>query len=163
MNSSVNTSQKGSVKKGAIGGGKVNSGPGVEKAKDFNGTLKKLLKYLGQYKISLIIVILFAILSTVFTIVGPKILGQATTEIYNGIMGKIAGTGSGIDFNAIGRIMLFLIAIYSLSFAFAYIQGFVMTSVSMKLTYRLRNDIARKINRMPLNYFDTTNHGESYK
>lgn len=160
MNSSVNTSQKGSVKKGAIGGGKVNSVPGVEKAKDFNGTLKKLLKYLGQYKISLIIVILFAILSTVFTIVGPKILGQATTEIYNGIMGKIAGTGSGIDFNAIGRIMLFLIAIYSLSFAFAYIQGFVMTSVSMKLTYRLRNDIARKINRMPLNYFDTTNHGE---
>lgn len=155
MNNSVNTSNK-----GHIGGGNANTSYSTERAKDFKGSLKKLVKYLNEYKLSIIIIMVFAILSTIFSIVGPKILGQATTEIYNGIMSKISGTGTGINFDAIAQILLFLLSLYALSFAFAYIQGFIMTSVSMKLTYNLRNDIIKKINRMPLNYFDKTSHGE---
>lgn len=153
MSSSVKTSPKVMNKKNPHG----NS---FEKAKDFKGTLNKLLGYLKEYKVSLVIVVMLAIISTVFSIVGPKILGQATTEIYNGIIGKISGSGFGIDFNVIGRIILTLLLLYTLSFAFSYIQGYIMTSVSMKLTYKLRNDISKKINRIPLGYFDTTNHGE---
>lgn len=153
MSSSVKTSPKVMNKKNPH----RNS---FEKAKDFKGTLNKLLGYLKEYKVSLVIVVMLAIISTVFSIVGPKIMGQATTEIYNGIIGKISGSGFGIDFNVIGRIILTLLLLYTLSFAFSYIQGYIMTSVSMKLTYKLRNDISKKINRIPLGYFDTTNHGE---
>lgn len=131
-----------------------------EKAKDFAGTFKKLLWYLSKYKITIFFVIIFAVISTIFSIVGPKILGHATTEIFEGIMEKITGTGDGIDFTRIAQIALLLLALYLISFAFSYLQGFIMTGVSMKVTYRLREDIVSKMNRMPLKYFDTTTHGE---
>lgn len=145
---------------GPFGGGHGPAGAPTEKARDFKGSMGKLLRYLGRYKIRVAIVLVFAMLSTVFMIVGPKILGTATTEMFNGIMGKIAGTGSGIDFGRILQILLFLLALYLISLAFSYIQSWVMTGVSMRVTYNLRNDIMKKINRMPLNYFDTTSHGE---
>lgn len=146
-------------------GGGMGHGPGGmmgggEKARDFKGTMKKLIKYLSVYKISIIIVFLFAAASAVFSIVGPKILGRATTKIFEGIMGKIAGTGSGIDFDYIGRIMIILIVLYGLSSLFGYIQGWIMSNVSTKVSYGFRKDISEKINRMPLKYFDGTNHGE---
>ena len=131
-----------------------------EKAKDFKGSLKKLLRYLGKYKIHIFFVLLFAVLSTVFTIIGPKILGNATDELFQGIMGKITGTSDGIDFGAVGSILLWLVGLYIVSALFSYLQGYIMTGVSMKVTYNLRNDIIRKINRMPLSYFDRTSHGE---
>ena len=130
------------------------------KAKDFKKTTKKLIKnYLAKYKIAIIIVIIFAIGSTIFTIVGPKILGNATTEIFNGLVSKISG-GSGIDFGKIGQIALTLITLYIISALFSFIQGFTMTSVAQKLTYKLRNDIAVKINKLPMNYFDKKTNGE---
>lgn len=140
-------------------------GPGAamipgQKAKDFKGSLKKLLRYLGKYKISIFFVLAFAVLSTVFSIVGPKILGNATDELFKGIMGKITGASTGIDFGAVGQILLYLVGLYVASAAFSYIQGYIMTGVSMKVTYNLRNDIIKKINRMPLSYFDRTSHGE---
>ena len=122
--------------------------------------MKKLLQYLGKYKFRIFLVMGTAMLSTIFTIVGPKVLGNATTEIFNGIMGKIAGTGTGIDFGRIAQILLFLLGLYLISLVFSYLQGWIMTGVSMRVTYHLRNDIMKKINRMPLNYFDTTSHGE---
>ena len=138
-------------------------GPGkksLEKAKDFKGTTKKLIKeYLSKYKIALIIVFIFAIGSTIFTIVGPKILGNATTEIFNGIVGKISG-GTGIDFGKIGKILLTLIGLYVISALFSFIQGFTMTGVAQKITYKLREDISKKINRLPMKYFDKKTHGE---
>lgn len=145
-----------------MGGGPM--GPGrngtTERAKNFKHTAKKLIhNYLGKYKIALIIVLLFAIGSTIFTIVGPKILGNATTEIFNGLVSKLSG-GSGIDFGKIGQIAITLLILYIISALFSFIQGFTMTSVSQKLTYRLRNDIAKKINQLPMKYFDTKTHGE---
>lgn len=140
-------------------------GPGrgknsLEKAKDFKGTTKKLInEYLSKYKIALIIVFIFAIGSTIFTIVGPKILGNATTEIFNGIVGKISG-GSGIDFGKIGQILLTLIGLYVISALFSFIQGFTMTGIAQKITYKLREDISKKINRLPMKYFDKKTHGE---
>ena len=133
---------------------------GGEKAHDFKGTMKKLYKYLSVYKISIIIVFLFAAASAVFSILGPKILGKATTKLFQGLMDKIAGTGSGIDFNYIGRIILYLIGLYILSSLFGYIQGWIMSGISMKVSYRFRKEISEKINRMPLKYFESTNHGE---
>ena len=133
-------------------------GPG-EKAKDFKGTIKKLLKYLGKYKIALVFVIIFAIGSTIFTIVGPKILGNATTEIFNGLVRKVSG-GDGIDFDKIGRILLTLLVLYLTSAAFSFVQGYIMTGISQKLTYRMRKEISEKINRLPMNYFDKMTHGE---
>lgn len=133
---------------------KVNNLP-----KDFKGTLKKLLSYMNDYKIGLIIVIIFAILSTIFAIVGPKILGNATTEIFNGLISKING-GSGIDFDKIAKILLFLIFLYILSTLFSYIQGFIMTYITQKTTYKMRRDISIKINKLPLSYFDKKSHGE---
>jgi len=133
---------------------------GGEKARNFKGTMKKLIKYLSVYKISIIIVIIFAAASAIFSIVGPKILGKATTKLFEGIMGKIVDTSTGIDFNYIGGIMLTLLGLYLLSALFSYIQGFVMSGVSMKVSYGFRKDISEKINRMPLKYFDGTNHGE---
>lgn len=130
-----------------------------EKAKDFKGTIGKLMKYLSQYKIGLIFVVIFAVGSTIFNIVGPKVLGKATTEIYNGLVSKVSG-GSGIDFAKIGHIMLILLALYVASAVFSFIQGYIMTGVSQKLTYRLRKEISEKIDRLPMNYFDKMTHGE---
>lgn len=139
-------------------------GPGgrgaVEKAKDFKGTTKKLINdYLSKYKFQLAIVIIFAIGSTIFAIVGPKILGNATTEIFNGLVGKVSG-GDGINFSKIAGIILTLLILYIISALFSFIQGFTMTSVSQKLTYKLRNDLAMKINRLPMKYFDKKTNGE---
>ncbi len=132
----------------------------TEKAKDFKGTTKKLIKnYLAQYKWSLLIVIVFAIASTIFSIVGPKILGNATTEIFNGLISKLSG-GTGIDFGKIAGILLTLLGLYGMSALFSLIQGFTMTGVAQKLTYRLRNDLAIKINKLPMKYFDKRTNGE---
>lgn len=130
-----------------------------EKAKDFKGTIGKLMKYLSQYKIGLTFVVIFAVGSTIFNIVGPKVLGKATTEIYNGLISKVSG-GSGIDFTKIGHIMLMLLALYVASALFSFVQGYIMTGVSQKLTYRLRKEISEKIDRLPMNYFDKMTHGE---
>ena len=137
-------------------------GPGktIEKAKDFKGTTKKLLNnYLSKYRLALVIVIIFAIGSTIFSIVGPKILGNATTEIFNGLVSKLSG-GSGIDFGKIAGILLTLLALYGLSALFSLIQGFTMTGVAQKLTYKMRNDLAKKINKLPMHYFDKKTKGE---
>ena len=141
--------------------GHMRRGPGapVEKAKDFKGTMKKLLQYLGAYKISIVAVIIFAIGSTVFNIIGPKILGRATTEIFKGLVRKVSG-GSGIDFTKIGKILGMLLVLYLCSALFSFIQGYIMTGVSQKLTYRMRKEISEKINRLPMNYFDKMTHGE---
>jgi ATP-binding cassette subfamily B protein len=133
---------------------------GTEKAANFKATMVKLLQYLKPFRVSLIIVIAFAIASTIFMIIGPKILGKATTRLFEGIMAQFAGTGEGIDFAYIGNIVLLLMGLYLLSAVFAYIQGWIMTGVSMKITYKFRQDISEKINRMPLRYFDGTNQGE---
>lgn len=126
----------------------------TEKAKDFKGTAKKIFKkYLLDYKWQLLIVLTFAIGSTVFTIVGPKISGNATTEIFNGLVNKMSGTG-GIDFAKIASILLTLVVLYVISMIFTAIQSLVMTNVSQKLTYRLRNEVAQKINHLPMKYFD---------
>jgi ATP-binding cassette subfamily B multidrug efflux pump len=130
-----------------------------EKARDFRGTMAKLLRYLGAYKWPILFVLLLAAASTVFAIVGPKVLGQATTKLFEGVMGQIAGTGS-IDFVAIGNIILLTGGLYLLSTMLSYVQGWIMTGVAMDITYRFRRDISQKINRMPLRYFDGTNYGE---
>ena len=130
-----------------------------EKSKDFKGTMKKLFNYLGNYKIGIFFVMLFAVGSTIFNIVGPKILGKATTEIFTGLVSKVSG-GAGIDFGKIGEILVFLMCLYACSAGFSLLQGYIMTSVSQKLTYRLRKEISKKINRLPLHYFDTKTHGE---
>ena len=131
-----------------------------EKAKDFKGSIAKLCSYLAKYKFRIFLVMLFAVASTVFMILGPKILGNVTTELFQGIMRIVGGSSQGIDFVYIGRILLALLGLYLVSAGFSYLQGFIMTDVSMKVTYNLRNEIIRKINRMPLGYFDTTSHGE---
>ena len=131
----------------------------VEKAKDFTGTLKKLLKHLGKYKIAIAVVIICAIISTVFNIMGPKILGNATTEIYEGVIRMIGGTG-GIDFEAIKKIVIYLIGLYVISVLFSYLQSYIMVGVGMKFTYTLRKGISEKINKLPLRYFDKKTHGE---
>ena len=136
------------------------AGQNVVKAKNFKKTTKKLIKdYLAKYKLALIVVFIFAIGSTIFTIVGPKILGNATTEIYEGLVRKLSG-GTGIDFGKIGQILLTLLGLYVISALFSFIQGFTMTGVAQKLTYKLRNDIAEKINKLPMKYFDKKTHGE---
>lgn len=147
-------------RKPPIGGGMGHGTKSVEKAKDFKGTLSKLLKnYLAKYKIQLIIVVIFSIASTVFSIIGPKILGNATTEIFNGLVGKISGS-NGIDFQKIAKIIITLLILYVISAVFSFIQGFTMTSVAQKLTYNLRNDLAIKINKLPMKYFDKKTNGE---
>ena len=138
-------------------GGKMVAG---EKAKDAKGTLAKLFKmYLKQYKWKLIIVFIFAVASTIFTIVGPKILGKATTEIYNGIVKKISGIG-GIDFNYILHIILILVGLYVISALCSLVQGLIMTDISQKLTYKMRDDLSKKIHKLPMNFFDKKNKGE---
>jgi len=147
--------------RGPVGrGGPMGMMRGGEKARDFKGTMSKLIKYLSVYKVSIIIVFVFAVASTVFSILGPKILGKATTKLFEGVMSQISGSGSGVDFAYIGNILLLLVGLYVLSAIFSYIQGWIMTNVSMKLTYEFRKQISQKINRLPLQYFDGTNHGE---
>ena len=145
-------------RRGPMGGGPPGTRP-VEKAKDFKGTLRKLLQYLGKFKFPISMVILCAILSTIFNIMGPKILGDVTTEIYNGVMKMMTGTG-GIDFAEIGRIVAILVGIYLMSAAFSYLQSFIMVGVGQKFTYRLRKGISEKINKLPIRYFDKKTHGE---
>ena len=149
------------TKKPPMGGIEPSKGPmSVEKAKDFKGTTKKLLNnYLSNYKIAIIIVIIFAIGSTIFSIVGPKILGNATTEIYNGLISKLSG-GEGINFQKILEILLTLLGLYLISMLFSAIQGFTMTGVAQKLTYKMRNELIEKINKLPMKYFDKRTNGE---
>ena len=145
---------------GPMGVMRSGSNKAPEKAKDFGGTVKKLIKgYLAPYKIPIIIVLIFAIGSTIFTIVGPKILGNATTEIYNGLISKLSG-GAGINFEVIANILITLLILYVISMAFSAVQGFLMTNVAQKVTYKLRNDLAKKINKLPMKYFDKRTNGE---
>ena len=132
---------------------------GGEKPKNFKGTLKKLVKYLSAYHVAIVIVMLFAVGSTVFHVVGPKILGKATTEIFNGLIGKING-GAGIDFEKIGMILVFLLGLYALSAVFSYIQGFVMSGISQKVAFRMRKELSEKMNRLPMSYYDKRTYGE---
>lgn len=131
----------------------------VDKAKDFKKTLKKLIHYLNEHHLILIIIFIFAIGSTIFSIVGPKILGNATTELFNGVIAKLTNNGS-INFNKIYHILLILLALYLVSALFSYIQGYLMSGVTQKTTYRMRKEISEKINHLPLSYFDKKTHGE---
>ena len=142
--------------RGRMGG---RHGMSTEKAKDFKGTMKKLMGYLTQYKIGLLLVVIFAIGSTIFNIAGPKILGKATTELFRGLISKVSG-GSGIDFDKIAKILIGLMCLYVCSALFSFIQGYIMTGVSQKLTYRMRKEISEKIDRLPMGYFDKMTHGE---
>ena len=142
--------------RGRMGG---RHGMSTEKAKDFKGTMKKLMGYLAQYKIGLLLVVIFAIGSTIFNIAGPKILGKATTELFHGLISKVSG-GSGIDFDKIAKILIGLMCLYVCSALFSFIQGYIMTGVSQKLTYRMRKEISEKIDRLPMGYFDKMTHGE---
>ena len=132
---------------------------GGAKAKDFKGALKKLVKYMSVYKVQMLFVAVFAVCGTVFNIVGPKVLGKATTEIFNGLVSKVSG-GSGMDFGKIGQILLITLGLYVVSALCSFIQGMIMTGISQKTTYRLRKDITEKVNRMPMDYFDTKPVGE---
>ena len=137
-----------------------NHGAPMQKPKNFKKTTKKLIKnYLSKYKFAIFVVIIFAIGSTIFNIVGPKILGNATTEIFNGLIGKLSG-GTGIDFGKVASILFTLLGFYIVSAIFSLIQGFTMTSVAQKLTYKIRNDIAVKLNKLPMKYFDKKTNGE---
>lgn len=134
-------------------------GPTFEKPKDFKGTFKKLLKYLMQFKVACVVVVIAALCSTLFNVVGPKILGMATTELFAGVQHKFQGTG-GIEFGIIGKILAFTLTIYLASSAFSFIQGWLMTGVSQKICFRLRADISEKIDRMPMKYFESHTVGE---
>ena len=162
-NSDMKRMPGGPMKGGPMGRGPMSHGHGGaamgEKANDFKGTMKQLMKYMSEYKVALIAVLLFAIGSTVFSIVGPKILGKATTKIFEGLMAKVSGTG-GIDFGAIEKILLILVCLYIVSALFSFIQGYIMSGISQKISYEMRNQISEKINRMPMKYFDTKTHGE---
>ena len=141
--------------RGPMGRGRMNG----EKAKDFSGAVKKLLRYMSKYKIRLIGMMIFAIVGTVFNIVGPKILGKATTELFNGLVAKVNGTG-GIDFDKIGKILLWTLGLYLASACFSFIQGYVMTGISNDVTYNLRKDISKKFSRLPMNYYESRTNGE---
>ena len=141
--------------RGPMGRGRMNG----EKAKDFSGAVKKLLRYMSKYKIRLIGMMIFAIVGTVFNIVGPKILGKATTELFNGLVAKVNGTG-GIDFDKIGKILLWTLGLYLCSAAFSFVQGFIMTGISNDVTYSMRKEISTKINRLPMKYFESRTYGE---
>ena len=131
----------------------------TEKAKDFKGAMAKLFRYMGRYKFRFMLMFVFAVAGTVFNIVGPKILGKATTELYKGLVAMVNGTG-GIDFEKIGMILLWTLGLYLASALFSFIQGFVMTGISNDVTYNLRKDISKKINRLPMNYFESRTNGE---
>ncbi len=131
-----------------------------EKARDFKGTFKRLVNYLGKYNLLILGVLVIAAASTVFTILGPKILGRATTQLFQDVAAEIAGTGSGVDFSAIRSILIQVLTLYVLSAFLAFLQGFIMSGISTDITYRFRQDIAQKINKLPLNYFDKVSQGE---
>ena len=141
--------------RGPMGGGMM---PG-EKAKDFKGSFRKLLSYIGKYKIGIVAVMILAICSTVFSVLGPKVMGKATTALADGLMNKVAGTG-GIDFTLIGKILLFTLGLYIISAVFSFFQGFIMTGITQKICYRMRKEISEKINRMPMKYFESRTYGE---
>ena len=144
---------------GGGGGGPVGRLMPGEKAKDFKGTVKQLLSYLSKYKLSLVAVAVFASLSTIFGIFGPKTLGRATTELFRGTMAMITGTG-GVDFEEIARILTFLMAIYIASAVLRYLQNFIMSGINAKIAHKMRKDLSEKINRLPLKYFDSISQGE---
>ena len=143
-------------RKGPMGGRGMQP---TEKAKDFKGAMAKLFRYMGRYKFRFMLMFVFAVAGTVFNIVGPKILGKATTELYKGLVAKVNGTG-GIDFEKIGMILLWTLGLYLASALFSFIQGFVMTGISNDVTYNLRKDVSKKINRLPMNYFESRTNGE---
>lgn len=145
-------------RRGPMGGHGRGMQPG-EKAKDFRGAMGRLFQYMGRYKFRFVLMFVFAIAGTIFNIVGPKILGKATTELFNGLVAKVNGTG-GIDFGKIGQILLWTMALYLASACFSFIQGYVMTGISNDVTYNLRKDISKKISRLPLNYFESRTNGE---
>lgn len=148
-NQSVNRGRRGPMR-----------GPGaVEKPKDFKGSVKKILAYIGRYRISIFIVMAVAVASTVFNVIGPKVLGKATTALSEGIMNKVAGTG-GIDFSYIGKILIGVLLLYGVSAVFNFVQGWIMSGVTQKVCYRLRKEISEKINRMPMKYFESRTYGE---
>ena len=131
-----------------------------EKARDFKGTFKQLVAYLGKYNLLILGVLVVAAASTVFTILGPKILGQATTQLFEDVVAEITGTGSGVNYDAIGRILIQVLTLYVISAFLAFIQGYIMAGIATDITYRFRQDIAAKINRLPLQYFDRVSQGE---
>lgn len=143
-------------RRGPVGHGGMMPG---EKAKDFKGTTRKILSYIGSYKIAIVLVMISAVAGTVFNIVGPKVLSKATTEIFNGLVSKVSG-GAGIDFHKIGVILLILLGLYCVSALFSFIQGYIMSGISQKLSFRMRKEISGKINRMPLAYFESKTVGE---
>lgn len=142
--------------RGPMGGRGMGRG---EKAKDFKGTLRQLIRYIGQYKIGIIVVMVVAVASTIFNVISPKVMGEATTSLASGLMAKVQGTG-GIDFDYIGRILLIVLGMYAVSACLSLVQGFVMTGITQKICYRMRRDISQKINRMPMKYFETRTYGE---
>ena len=139
-------------------GGPRGMGMAPEKAKDFKGSISKLMSYIGRYKIGIFAVMLFAAVATVFNVIGPKILGKATTALSEGLMRKIAGTG-GMDFNYIGKILIIVLCLYLVSVIFSFCQGWIMTGITQKVCYRLRKEISEKINRMPMKYFESRTYG----
>ena len=151
---------RGPVRGGPMGHGGPMAMMKGDKPRDLKGTLKRLLQYLGSYRIAILFVMFVAAGSTVFTIIGPKILGQATTKLFEGVMGQITGSGTGIDFQYISRIIVTTLLLYVSAALLSYIQGWIMANISMDITYRFRRDIAAKINRLPFKYFDRTSQGE---
>ena len=160
MSNERNTNSASRPKRGM--GGPMGHGRGMapgEKAKDFKGSIGKMLRYMGKYKIAVVFVMIIAACSTVFSVAGPKVLGKATTALASGLMAKVAGTG-GIDFPYIGKILLFVLGLYLLSSALSFIQGWIMTGITQKICYRMRKEITEKINRMPMKYFESRTYGE---
>ena len=146
---------------GPMGGGPMGAmGAGGEKAKNFKATMLKLLEYIHEYQIQIVIVLIFALFSSIFSIVGPKLLGKVTTKLFEGLMAYTMGTGLLTDFDYINKICMIMMVLYIISAGFAYIQGYIMSGISMKVTYKLRRDISQKMNRLPLKYYDTRTHGE---
>ncbi len=143
-------------KRSPHGGGRMMPG---EKAKDFKGTIRALISYIGNYKYAVLIVMIFAVGSTIFNVVGPKILGNAMTELFEGLVAKMSGTGA-INYGKIGKILLGLMTIYAVSSVFSFVQGWIMTGISQKMSFRMREDIIKKINRMPLGYFESNKVGD---
>ena len=152
------SNKKGMKRPGGMGGGHMKMGQ--EKAKDFKGTMKKLISYLSSYKLAILLVIVFAIGSSVFNIVGPKIFGNATTKIFEGLVSKVSNSGGGIDFDAIFRTLTILASLYIISSIFSFVQTFITSDISQKVSYNLRKSISEKINKLPLNYYDKKTNGE---
>lgn len=146
-------------RRGPGGHGPMGAMMGGEKAKDFKGSFKKLLAYIGRYKFAVLAVMIFAAVSTVFNVLGPKVMGRATTELAEGLMRKIGGTG-GIDFDKILQILLITLGLYAASSVFTFVQGFIMSGITQKICYRMRKEISEKINRMPMKYFESRTYGE---